>query len=343
MSEGVAAITRTTKNKASNTTEHPQLITSELSEKVNAKILSQNHKPGLYIVATPIGNMFDLSFRALWILKNATCVFSEDTRQSRKLLDWYGVNTKVVSCHEYNETDFSVISQLNHTGIFALISDAGTPAISDPGYRLVNWCLRNGVDVFPIPGASAVITAISASGIPSDRFTFVGFPPAKEKARRDFLRNLKDESGTLVFYESPNRLRSCLADMLEIFGNRCCCVCREITKIFEEFKRGTLAENLRYFEEHKPIGEFVILVSKSKEERNAESIAEISDDISGTENTGDKIFAEMDSEIKKLLGEKSVKESVKILAEKYGKYDIGRNKIYKRALELNKLREDQDI
>lgn len=307
---------------------HIQLISPELSEKLNAKILEQNHKPGLYIVATPIGNIFDISLRALWILKKACCIFAEDTRQSRKLLDWYEIKTKVVACHEYNETDSSVISRINQInqinqdngGIFALISDAGTPAISDPGYRLVNWCLENGVDVFPIPGASAAIAAMSASGMPSDRFTFFGFPPPKEKARKDFFENIRGEQGTLIFYESPNRLVSCLKDMLEIFGDRSCCVCREITKVFEEFKRRTLAESVRYFQEqkHKPTGEFVILLdgySKKSEEINFEIIKE---------------------ELKGMLQNEGIKmkDAVKILADKYAQKGIRRNKIYKIGIEI---------
>lgn len=304
-----------------------QLITSELSEKLNSKILEQNHKGGLYVVATPIGNMFDISLRALWILKKARCIFAEDTRQSRKLLDWYGIKTKIVACHEYNETDFSVVSRLDRDGIFALISDAGTPAISDPGYRLVNWCLKNGIEVFPIPGASAAVTAMSASGMPSDRFVFFGFPPSKEKARRGFFDSLRGEQGTLIFYESPNRLLSCLRDMLEIFGDRYCCVCREITKIFEEFRRDTLSKNLQYFENQKPTGEFVILLSGYEENEG------------GKETSLESILGGIKMELEELLNEKSLKESAKILAEKYVKYGVGRNKIYKIGLELNKLRD----
>ena len=291
------------------------LLTPQLSEKLNTKLLEQNHKPGLYVVATPIGNILDISLRALGILKMAQCVFAEDTRQSRKLFDWYGIKTKLVACHEYNETDFSVTSLINKQGIYALISDAGTPTVSDPGYKIVNWCLQNEIDVFPIPGASASIAALSASGMPSDKFTFFGFLPSKNNVRKTFLESLENETGTLIFFESPNRLLNTLEDMLEILGDRRCCVCRELTKIFEEFRRGNLLEMLQYFSNNKPTGEFVILIK-----------GKITEKKKGME----KIF----SELNKLLENTSLKESVNVLSEKY---KISRKIIYKKALEIKKL------
>lgn len=267
--------------------------------------------------------MFDISLRALWILKTACCIFAEDTRQSRKLLDWYGIKTRVVACHEHNETDYSIISRIKSNKIFALVSDAGTPTVSDPGYRLVNWCLKNNINVFPIPGASAMTAAMSASGMPSNRFTFAGFLPQKGKARKDFLNDLKNEVGTLIFYESPNRLVSCLHDMFEIFGDRYCCVCREITKVFEEFKHGNLSENLLYFRSHKPVGEFVILLSGHQKRRNNKENIKM-----------EEIFAEVEDKLSKLLEKKSLRESVKILAEEYRKCKLSRREIYSIGLKL---------
>lgn len=282
-------------------------------EKLNSKLLSQNHKPGLYVVATPIGNMLDISPRALAILSKSRCVFSEDTRQSRKLLSWYGIKTKLISCHERNEVDFSVTSLIKKNETYAIISDAGTPTVSDPGYRIVNWCLQNGIDVFPIPGASSPIAALSASGMPSDRFAFFGFIPTKKKAKRIFFKNLENEVGTLIFFESPNRLLDTIRDMSEIFGNRYCCVCRELTKIFEEFVRGGFSEILKHFELNKPEGEFVILVSGNKSKEPSEK--------------------EISRELIKLIKENSLKKSVKLMSEKY---NIRKNDAYKKALKLKK-------
>lgn len=291
------------------------LLTPQLSEKLNIKLLEQNHKPGLYVVATPIGNILDISLRALGILKMARCVFAEDTRQSRKLFDWYGIKTKLVACHEHNEADFSVTSLIDEQNIYALISDAGTPVISDPGYKLINWCLQSGIDVFPIPGASAPITALSASGMPSDKFTFLGFLPTKNNARKFFLENLVNKTETLIFFESPNRLLKTLQDMLKIFGDRKCCVCRELTKVFEEFRRDNLSEILKYFSVNKLAGEFVILIAgnvfEEEKKRNTE------------------IFYELNE----FLKSKSVKDAVNIIS---GKYKVNRNSIYKKALELKK-------
>lgn len=275
-------------------------------------MLEQNHKPGLYVVATPIGNILDISLRALNILKQARYVFAEDTRQSRKLFDWYGIKTKLIACHEYNEMDNSVISLIEKGEIYALISDAGTPAISDPGYKIVNWCLQNEIDIFPVPGACSFVSALSASGMPSDRFIFLGFLPQKEHARKIFLNELTNEIATMIFFESPNRLLNTLKNMREIFGDRHCCICRELTKIFEEFRRGRISDLIKYFSANKPIGEFVILITGC-EKQNI--------------NNEESIFAELNE----VLRSKSVKESVKFISEKY---HVPKNTVYKKALEL---------
>ncbi|MBR1734117.1 MAG: 16S rRNA (cytidine(1402)-2'-O)-methyltransferase [Alphaproteobacteria bacterium] len=284
-------------------------------EKLNTKLLDQNHKPGLYIVATPIGNILDISFRAISILTKAEYIFAEDTRQSRKLLDWYEIkSTKLIACHEYNETHESITSLIENQKIYALVSDAGTPAISDPGYKIVNWCLQHGIDVHPIPGASSFVTALCASGMPSDHFAFFGFLPPKEFARKKFLKNLSNESGTMIFFESPKRLLKSLKNMLEILGDRHCCVCRELTKIFEEFLHGTISEIIEHFSKNNPIGEFVILISGNKK----------------IEINEDTIWRELSE----LLQKKSLKESVKEIADKY---NLSKNTAYQKALELKNM------
>lgn len=292
------------------------LLPTQLQEKINAKALEQDHKPGLYVVATPIGNILDISLRALCVLQRAKCIFAEDTRQSRKLLDWYGIKGRLVACHEYNEADSAVTTCIEMGEVYALITDAGTPAISDPGYKIVNWCINNGITVFPIPGASAPIVAMSASGMPSDRFTFFGFLPSKSHARKSLLENLKNEKGTLIFFESPNRLLDTLKNMFELLGDRSCCICRELTKIHEEFRRGNISDMIAHFSEKKPIGEFVILVAGA------------------TAENADK--TDISAELKELLQTKTVKEVSKLIAEKY---KIAKNEVYKKALEIRRPRE----
>lgn len=215
----------------------------------------------MYVVATPIGNIFDISLRALHILSIAKCIFAEDTRQSRKLLDFYEIKSRMISCHEHNELSESVTTTLRSGELCALISDAGTPLVSDPGYRLVSWCIQNGIDVFPIPGACAPVAAVSAAGLPTDKFIFLGFPPSREKAKIAFLRDVKNVSATLVFLESPKRIADTLRHMQDVFGNRRCCICRELTKLFEEIKRGNLSELTEYFSRIDPIGEFTVVVA----------------------------------------------------------------------------------
>ena len=152
------------------------------------KLKQQKNKPGLYLVATPIGNIFDISLRALHILSSADIIFAEDTRNSKKLLSAYDIHKPLIACHEYNETDDAVTSKILPGGMYALISDAGTPGISDPGYRIVNWCIEHDIDVIPIPGPCAFITGLCASGLPTDSFTFYGFLSAKSNSRKEFFK-----------------------------------------------------------------------------------------------------------------------------------------------------------
>src|ERR1700674_2230174 len=196
----------------------------------------------LYLVATPIGNLEDITMRAIRILKEADLIACEDTRQTQKLLNHYGIRKEMVSYHEHNELTRSpeLVIELEQGAQIALVSDAGTPGISDPGHRLVTLCLRHHIPVVPIPGPSALVAALAASGLPSDEFLFIGFLPARAGARRKALEALKSEPRALVLYEAPHRLAETLSDAADILGARHAVVAREVTKIHEEFLRGTL-------------------------------------------------------------------------------------------------------
>src|SRR5216683_3322439 len=200
--------------------------------------------PGLYLVATPIGNLEDITFRAVRILKEADVIACEDTRQTRKLLDHYGIHRPTVSYHEHNEAERTedLVARLLGGATVALVSDAGMPLVSDPGYRLVRAAIEAGVTVQPVPGASASLAALAASGLPTDAFYFGGFLPAKTGQRARALEALAEEDATLVFYEAPHRILETLEAVEAALGPRPVVVAREITKIHEEFLRGTAAE-----------------------------------------------------------------------------------------------------
>jgi 16S rRNA (cytidine1402-2'-O)-methyltransferase len=216
----------------------------------------------LYLVATPIGNLEDITLRAIRILKEADLIACEDTRQTQKLLQHYGIRKEMVSYHEHNELTRSpeLVIELEQGAKIALVSDAGTPGISDPGHRLVTLCLRHHIPVVPIPGPSALVAALAASGLPTEEFLFVGFLPPRAGARRKALDGLKAESRTLVFYEAPHRVVETLADASEILGPRPAVIAREITKIHEEFLRGPLAELLDSARKRAPRGEITLLI-----------------------------------------------------------------------------------
>jgi 16S rRNA (cytidine1402-2'-O)-methyltransferase len=222
-------------------------------------------EPALYLVATPIGNLGDITLRALETLAGADVLAAEDTRVSRVLLDRYGISTRPYAYHEYNANEVGpkLIAALSAGKSVALVSDAGTPLVSDPGYRLVMEVLAAGLKVVPIPGASSVITALSAAGLPNEAFFFAGFLPQKEKARRDRLTEIADIPGTLLYFESPHRLPSSLKDAADVLGSdRQATVCRELTKAFEEFRRGTLSELAAYYAENDNVkGEIVVAVA----------------------------------------------------------------------------------
>lgn len=229
----------------------------------------------LYIVATPIGNLDDMSQRAIDTLNKVDLIAAEDTRHSSKLLRHFNIATKMLPLHDYNEAQQTqkILQILKQGKSIALISDAGTPLISDPGYRLVSEIRKANIKAVPIPGANALIAALSVSGLPSDRFRFEGFLPAKQHARLECLKNLQTEIATLIFYESPHRILKSLQDMVTIFGEgRQAVIARELTKKFESIYDDTLKNLLEYFidNQDKQCGEFVILVHGEARQKTAE-------------------------------------------------------------------------
>lgn len=284
-----------------------------------------SNQPGrLFVVATPIGNLDDISPRAIEVLGSVDVILAEDTRHSAKLLGRFGIKTKVCAFHEHNEAQMndSLIAELKSGIDAALISDAGTPLISDPGYRLVRSAHQHSVQVIPIPGPSAVLAALSASGLPTDRFIFEGFLPARREARRRRLEALAQAAETLVILESPHRVLAALADMVEIFGaTRAGAIAKELTKIFETVRMDTLSALHDWLGERseRQKGEFVILVSGA-DNATAESEAEANREL-----------------LKTLLKEVPVKTAVRLAAAISG---ASRNSLYALALELSGDDED---
>lgn len=284
----------------------------------NLNVKCQNLTPCLYIVATPIGNLADMTFRAVETLKQVDLIAAEDTRHSKKLLQHYDINTPMISLHEHNEKEKYkiLLDKLQQGKSIALISDAGTPLISDPGYRLVHEAIQLNITVIPIPGASALISALSVSGLPSDHFTFEGFLPAKESARKQLLGKLLNETRTMIFYESPHRLLDMLNNLLEIFGEeREVVIARELTKRFETIHGGTLQSMIKWLLENpeQQKGEFVILVAGADQA--------IEKDLSG-----DDLHV-----LNVLLSELSVKQASHLAAKIIGKK---KNIFYKQALQI---------
>lgn len=222
----------------------------------------------LYIVATPIGNLEDLSPRALRILTESDFIAAEDTRVTLKLLNRFSISKPMISYYEHNTRSRGeeIVARILRGETCALCSDAGTPAISDPGEKLVMDCAENGIEVISIPGPSAVISALSVSGLPTGRFTFEGFLSTSRKSRREHLNSLVTERRTMVFYEAPHKLIKTLRDMGEAFGNRRITICRELTKLHEQTLRTTLENAAEYFTENAPRGEFVLIVEGAQEE-----------------------------------------------------------------------------
>ena len=229
-----------------------------------------NNKPTLYLIATPIGNLSEFTPRAIEILKEADYVGCEDTRNSKILFDHFGISTTLISCHEHNENEASeqLISYLLNGKNVCYVSDAGYPGISDPGSRLVKKALDNDINVSVVNGSSAFLTALVASGLETDHFYFHGFLASKESQRENELKEMLNRKETLIFYESPHRIMKTLVSMQKIFGNRKICLCRELTKKFEEYIRGTLDE-LVTIDENTLKGEMVIIVEGNKDETSS--------------------------------------------------------------------------
>lgn len=271
-------------------------------------------EPGLYVAATPIGNLGDVTFRVVEALKGADRILCEDTRQTAKLLAAYDVKTPMSPYHDHNADRVrpGLIDALKEGARFVLVSDAGTPLISDPGAKLVRAARAAGVAVFPLPGPSAFVAALSAAGVKTDRFLFAGFPPPKVEARRNFLAELAGVPASLVFYESPQRLAMSLAAMKEAFGPRRAVIARELTKIHEEFVEGPLAALAARYEGAAPKGEIVVIVDPPPE------------DVVATP-------AEIDAFLARALQTQSLKEAAAAAADAFG---VPRKEAYARALAL---------
>ena len=270
---------------------------------------------GLYIIATPIGNLQDISARAVQILDEAEIIACEDTRIAKKLFTLLGLSLskKFIKYEDHCEEEKAqeLIDLINQNHAVALISDAGSPLISDPGYKLVRQCRLQDVYVTAVPGACAVITALQLSGLPTNRFMFAGFIPNKDKARADLFKELKDIDTTLVFYETAPRLLKTLAQMAEIYARRETAVCRELTKMYEETVSGSAEELIKYFTQNPPRGEFVVMVAPSTvKEVNIDDIRDV---------------------LRCRLKETSLKTAVKEICDAY---NFNKNEIYALALEL---------
>ena len=274
-------------------------------------------RPGLYVVATPIGNLKDISFRALATLAAADAVIAEDTRVTKTLLAHYGISTPLVAYHEHNAAVMRphLMARLESGAALALVSDAGTPLVSDPGFKLVADAAAAGFNVVAIPGPSAVLAALVVAGLPTDRFFFEGFLPPRSAAKRQRIAELASIPGTLVFFESPRRLAETLEDLHAVLGSRDAAIARELTKHFETVRRGTLADLAAALaQEDPPKGEIVLLVGPPQEGAQALSAEDL------------------DARLSKALETHSVKDAAAIVAGETGQ---PRRQVYARALELS--------
>lgn len=231
----------------------------------------------LYIVATPIGNLEDITLRAIRILKEAAVIAAEDTRHTKKLLDRYGIETPLTSYHDHNKEEKAplLVARLLEGHDVALVSDAGTPGISDPGYYLINLAIGHGIRIAPIPGPVAAVAALSISGLPTDRFVFEGFLPARRSQRMKRLRELSSDDRTLIFYEAPHRIISAIEDMLAIFGDRNAVLTRELTKIHEEVIRLNLSDMLKRLKKRTMKGEITIMLHGAKKESSKKEMPDL--------------------------------------------------------------------
>jgi 16S rRNA (cytidine1402-2'-O)-methyltransferase len=281
----------------------------------------EDQKGILYVVATPIGNREDITLRALNILREVELVAAEDTRKSGKLLAHYGIKNRLISFHEHNENTRTpqLIGKLLDGTTIALVSNAGTPSVSDPGYRLIKAAIANKITVSPIPGVSAAIAAMSVSGLPTDSFVFIGFAPKKKGKRLKYLTGLSVEPRPLIFYESPQRILSLMEEIISCIGDRNAILAREMTKLHEEFVRGTVSQILKTIRARPAVkGECTLVVAgaKASEQINAEIV---------------------NTEIKKALqkGQNGLSEIARDIAKKYG---LPKNEVYDLALKIKGLR-----
>ena len=272
-------------------------------------------KNGLYIVATPIGNLGDISFRAVETLKEADVIACEDTRITKKLFSLLGISIKKIfmTLHDHNEDMHAdkVIEYVLSGKSVALVSDAGSPLISDPGYKLIRKCREQGITVNTLPGACALICALQLSGLPTNKFLFAGFIPNKEKARLDLFKSFADLPATVVYYETAPRILKTLAAAQEVFGERELALAREISKVYEECLNGSAAELIAHFSEHEPKGEFVFMVSPAPEKTETD--------------------IDVEAQLKQKLTQMSLKSAVKEMVETYG---LNKNEIYDLAVKL---------
>lgn len=276
----------------------------------------------LYLIPTPIGNLKDITLRALETLKMVDIIACEDTRQSLKLLNHFGIRKTLVSYHMHNENGKSddIIEKLIEGKNIALISDAGTPGISDPGAVLVKRCIEENIDFEVYPGATAITTALVYSGLSTDKFIFIGFMSRENKERKDVLEGLANRTETIIFYEAPHRIKATLKYLYETFGNRNIAICRELTKLHETILRGSLEECIQYYEDNDPRGEYVLVVDgKSKEEIIIENRAKWED-------------MSIEEHIIQYMNEgKDKKEAIKLVAKERG---LHKSEIYKHSLDL---------
>ena len=276
----------------------------------------------LYLVATPIGNLEDMTYRGVRILSEADLIAAEDTRNTRKLLSHYDIHTPLTSYHEHNKFTKGpqLIEKLNEGMNIAAVSDAGLPGIADPGTHLVQLAIAENIKVVPVPGANAALSALICSGLDTVKFTFIGFLPKTAKKRRELLTGIKNRMGTLIFYETPYHLKDMLKELAEVLGEeRQAAACRELTKKFEEFKRGTLAQLKTYFAENEPRGEFVVVVSGCEENEIEQQ---------------QKVSLTPVEYVQKLINEGNTKKDAMKMAAKA--LNISRRDVYQAVLEAEK-------
>lgn len=291
--------------------------TKPIAEVLASKLSATKIETGLHIVATPIGNLSDITLRAVAVLRVADAIACEDTRVTGKLKFEFGLTAELIPYHEHNADRVTpgIIRRLKSGETIALVSDAGTPLVSDPGYRLVKTALNNDISIIPVPGASALLTALTVSGLPTDRFVFEGFLPTKSIARREKLNRIAEVDATIIFYESPKRLAISLGEMAKILGNRDAIIARELTKRFEQIDRGSLGDLAAKIESTSRLkGEVTIVIAPPLE------IVPISNE-------------EIDSLIGDALVDQSVRDAANLIA---GATGLPRRVIYQRAIKLKK-------